>query len=62
MFVSVTGRGEIVKDDEKKKELWYDGLKMWFPNGAEDNAVVLIKVTGKYAYYWSKEGDAELEL
>jgi general stress protein 26 len=62
VFVSVTGHGEIVKDDNQKKALWYDGLKRWFPDGPEDNEVVLIKVTGKYVHYWSKEGDGELEL
>ena len=62
IFVSVTGRGEIVKDEAKKKELWYDDLKMWFPNGPEDNKVALIKVDAKLVYYWSKEGDGELEL
>lgn len=62
LFVSLTGRGEIVKDDAKKKELWYDELTRWFPNGPEDDKVVLIKVTGKHAQYWGKEGDGELEL
>jgi general stress protein 26 len=62
LFVAVTGRGEIVKDDAKKRELWYDDLKRWFPEGPDDNKVVLIKVVGKYVHYWSKEGDGELEL
>ncbi len=62
LFITLTGRGEIVTDVEKKKELWYDELERWFPNGPEDENVVLIKVNGQRAYYWSKEGDAELEL
>ena len=62
IFVSVTGRGEIVKDDAKKKELWYDDLEMWFPNGPEDDKVALIKIDAKLVYYWSKEGDGELQL
>lgn len=62
VFVSVTGKGEIVRDDAKKKELWYDELERWFPDGPEDNKVVLIKVAARRAYYWSKEGDGELEL
>lgn len=62
LFVSITGRGEIVEDVAKKKELWDDKLRRWFPDGPEDDAVVLIKVTGEYAYYWSKEGDAEVDL
>lgn len=62
LFVSIKGRGEIVRDDEKKKAMWYDELKRWFPGGPEDDAVVLIKVTAEYASYWSKEGDGELDL
>ena len=62
IFVSVVGRGEIVKDDTKKKELWYDELERWFPNGPEDDNVVLIKVSGKEAFYWGKDGDGELKL
>jgi general stress protein 26 len=62
VFVTVTGRGEIVKNDAKKKELWYDDLQQWFPDGPEDDKLVLIKVAGKYAHYWSKEGEGELEL
>jgi general stress protein 26 len=62
IFVSLTGRGEIVDDDAKKKELWYDGLEMWFPEGPEDDKVVLIKVTTQFVHYWSKEGEGELRL
>jgi len=62
VFVSVTGKAEIVKDDTKKKELWYDELKRWFPDGPEDNKVVLIKVAGRKVEYWSKEGAGELDL
>ena len=62
IFVSLTGNGEIVNDLAKKKELWYKALDFWFPNGPEDPAVVLIRVAGQYAYYWSKEGEGELDL
>jgi general stress protein 26 len=62
LFVSVTGRGEIVKDDQKKKELWYEELERWFPKGPEDSEIVLIRVQGRKAAYWGKDGDAELEL
>ena len=62
LFISLKGRGEIVDDVAKKKELWYDDLERWFPEGPEDESVVLIKVVGERVDYWSKEGDGSLEL
>ena len=62
LFISLKGRGEIVTDVAKKKALWYDDLERWFPDGPEDEAVVLIKVVGEHVGYWSKEGDGSLEL
>jgi general stress protein 26 len=62
LFVALTGQGEIIKDEEKKRALWYDDLKRWFPKGPEDKKVVLIKVEAKLAHYWGKDGDGELAL
>ena len=62
LFISVKGRGEIVADVAKKKELWYGDLERWFPNGPEDESVVLIRVVGEYVDYWSKDGDSSLDL
>jgi general stress protein 26 len=62
LFIAVTGRGEIVEDVRKKKELWYDELARWFPEGPDDPKLVLIKVNGEYVAVWSKEGDGQLDL
>ena len=62
VFVSLTGRGEIVHDEERKKELWYKALEIFLPEGPEDPNVVLIRVHADYAFYWSKEGEGELHL
>jgi general stress protein 26 len=58
-WVDVTGQAQIVEDDAKKKELWYDELKRYFPNGPEDENVVLIKVTPDEAEIWSGSGEGE---
>jgi general stress protein 26 len=62
LFISLAGKGEIVKDNAKKKELWYGELERWFPEGPEDKKVVLIKVDAKLVHYWSKDGEGELAL
>ena len=62
VFVSLVGKGRIVRDDAKKKKLWSDDLKRWFPDGYEDDSVVLIEVKAEHAFYWGKDGDGELKL
>ena len=37
-------------------------LERWFPEGPEDESVVLIKVVAEHVDYWSKEGDGSLDL
>jgi general stress protein 26 len=55
-WVEITGKAELVEDDAKKKELWYDELGRYFPKGPEDENVVLIKVTPDEAEIWSASG------
>ena len=62
VFLSLSGEGEIVRDQAKKQELWQDELKMWFPDGPDDESLVLIKVKAAEAHYWSKEGEGTLSL
>jgi general stress protein 26 len=52
-WVDVTGKAEIIEDDAKKKELWYEELRRYFPDGPEDDNVVLIKVKPDEAEIWS---------
>jgi general stress protein 26 len=51
-YIYVNGRAELVDDDAKKKEYFIAPVKVWFPKGVEDPALILIKVTPKVAEYW----------
>ncbi len=51
-FVSITGKAELVQDREKIKELWKPELKAWFPDGAEQADLALLKVAIEKAEYW----------
>lgn len=53
-FVSVSGRGEIVKDRAKIEELWSPVLKAWFPDGLEDPTLCLLRVNVEEAEYWDQ--------
>jgi len=52
VFVSVTGKAEVVKDPVKMQELWKPVLTAYFPNGLEDPDLGLLKVSIDEAEYW----------
>jgi general stress protein 26 len=61
-WINVEGRATIVRDDtERKKQLWQKDLERWFPNGAEDPNVVLIKVTAHHIDAWSQDAEYVLD-
>lgn len=52
LYVSVSGKGRIVRDREKMKELWNPILKAWFPEGLDDPEVALLEIHVEQAEYW----------
>jgi len=61
-FVSMSGEATIVRDVEKKRELWIDDLSCWFQDGPESDEVVLIKVTPSVVAFWQGEDHGEIVL
>ena len=55
-WLSLTGTAELVDDVPKLKELWNPFVEAWFPEGAEDPDVTLLKVSGEEAHYWDSPG------
>lgn len=55
-WVSLAGRGEIVHDREKIRDLWNSGVEAWFPDGPDGDDVALLKVVPQSAEYWDTPG------
>ena len=55
-WVSLTGDAVVVEDIAKKRELWNAAVGAWFPQGPDDDSVVLIKVQADSAEYWDAPG------
>ena len=51
-YVSVVGSAAVVQDPAKQKALWSEPLRVWFPGGAEDPKIALIRVECEGAEYW----------
>ncbi|CAF2469127.1 unnamed protein product [Rotaria sp. Silwood2] len=51
-YVSISGRADLVDDSTKKKDLWNDSLKIWFPKGLDDPDLTLLRINIVEAEYW----------
>jgi len=55
-YVALSGCAELVTDREKIHELYKPTWRLWFPQGKDDPALVLIKVSVTDAEYWDNTG------
>lgn len=61
-YVSVSGLGEVVHDEEMKRKLWKPIYKAWFPDGVDDPHLSLLKVYIEKAEFWDAPASAWVEL
>ncbi|WP_338765479.1 pyridoxamine 5'-phosphate oxidase family protein [Massilia sp. METH4] len=52
LYVSVSGRAELLRDRAKAEELWNPAVKAWFPQGLDDPHLALLRVRVQAAEYW----------
>jgi len=62
LFIAMSGEAAIVRDAEKKRDLWVEDLERWFEDGPDSEDVVLIRVTPSVVAYWNGEEDGEITL
>jgi general stress protein 26 len=51
-YVSMSGKAQLVRDQQKIEELWQPTLKAWFPNETNEPDIALLKVSVEKAEYW----------
>jgi general stress protein 26 len=51
-YLVLNGIAEVVRDEEKAREVWNPLNKAWFEGGADDPDLRLIKVTPTEGHYW----------
>jgi general stress protein 26 len=62
LFVSISGRANLVRDRAKADELWNPALKAWFPKGTDDPDLALLKVEVEKAEYWDTPNSTMVHL
>jgi general stress protein 26 len=51
-YVSVSGNAAVIEDIAKKRQLWSRVAETWFPGGADDPDLALVRVRIAQANYW----------
>ena len=54
--------GALALPRAKVKELWSESLRTWFPKGADDPDIALLRVTVDAAEYWDSPSSAMVHL
>ena len=62
VYLSVSGKAEVVKDRTKIEELWSPVLKAWFPEGLEDPHLCLLRISVEQAEYWDAPNSTIVQL
>ena len=55
-YVALSGVADLVDDRARIHRLWKPSWRVWFPNGADDPQLVLIRVTVTDAELWDNAG------
>jgi general stress protein 26 len=61
-YVSVSGNAAVVEDIAKKRQLWSRDADAWFPGGAADPGLALVRVRIAQANYWDVKGSRLVQL
>lgn len=51
-YVSISGHAHLVHDVQRKRALWSEVARAWCPGGAEDPALLLLRIDPAYAEVW----------
>ena len=62
LYVSVSGRAELVHDRAKIEELWNAFAQAWFPDGVDDPHLSLLKIEVDKAQYWEDKKPKVFQL
>ena len=62
IFITIEGRGELIRDKAEFQAHWNKDLEIWFAAGADTPGLVLIKVEATRIHYWDGEDEGEIPV
>ena len=61
-FVSVSGSAVMTRDVARASQMWNASFAAWFPGGAEDAGLSMIKITPAKVEYWDRKAGRMQQL
>ena len=61
-FVSVSGNAVMVRDVARARQMWSPTFATWFPGGAEDAELSMIKIRVATVEYWDRKAGRMQQL
>lgn len=61
-FVSVSGDAVMVRDAARARQMWNPTFATWFPGGAEDAELAMIKIRVTTVEYWNRKAGRMQQL
>lgn len=61
-YVSLSGQGLVLLDLDRQHELWSTMAQAWFPGGADDPDLRLLRVDISAAEYWDVDSNKMVQL
>ena len=61
-YVSVSGKGRVLQDLQRQHALWGTLAQAWFPGGADDPDLRLLRVDISAAEYWDVDTNKMVQL
>lgn len=62
IYISLSGKAELVRDQHRIDELWTPMVKPWFSQGKDDPDLVLMKFSTHTAAYWDAKSSKMVRL
>lgn len=62
IFISLSGRAELLREQARIDRLWTPAVKPWFQLGSTDPDLTLMKFTTQTAAYWDRKSSRMVRL
>ena len=62
VYISITGKGQLVRDRAEMKKHWVKDVEVWFEDGLDTPGLIMIHVKAQRIKYWQGTEEGELSL